>query len=291
MESLAPQPFDIFEVFSRSTIFDEIGKRMSSLDLSGNSHQFNLIYDFVFFICRGDGQKNLILPQRQTPASVGLDISASHTAIIELYGRELIQTGLRIEIPDGYYGRLASRSGLAWKSDIEVGAGVIDSDYPAQLIPERIALPEVYEVPHLSITDRGERGFGSSNIFAQPIPSNQPSSSKQPQSFTPTDIFSLLMPRETTVVLLQGDSSFLNNSEEDHAATTSRPLYRSPWTLLLIMRIMKNPISTISIIYPLYQTHNQTGTIIPMIIGRTLLQAKVVGMNLLQQIVKWSIRA
>ncbi|XP_042390297.1 defective in cullin neddylation protein AAR3-like isoform X2 [Zingiber officinale] len=90
MESLAPQPFDIFEVFSRysdimsnsqpsggktrlaafskslesrgqsgSTIFDEIGKLMSSLDLSGNSHQFNLIYDFVFFICRGDGQKNL----------------------------------------------------------------------------------------------------------------------------------------------------------------------------------------------------------------------------------------
>ncbi|KAG6487463.1 hypothetical protein ZIOFF_056049 [Zingiber officinale] len=94
----------------------------------------------------------------------------------------------------------------------------------AQLILERIALPEINEVPHLSITKRGEQGFGSSDISDQPIPSNQPSSSQQPQYFTPTYIFSLLMPHETTVVLLQGDSSFLNNSEKDHAATTS------PWT-------------------------------------------------------------
>ncbi|KAG6492706.1 hypothetical protein ZIOFF_047671 [Zingiber officinale] len=74
-----------------------------------------------------------ILPKRQTEGSAGLDIAASHVVVIEPYGRDLIHTGLRIEIPYGYYGRLASRLGLAWKYSVEVGAGVIDSDYQGVL--------------------------------------------------------------------------------------------------------------------------------------------------------------
>ncbi|KAG6468502.1 hypothetical protein ZIOFF_073190 [Zingiber officinale] len=70
-----------------------------------------------------------VTPTRQTEGSAGLDIAASHASIIEPYGRDLIHTGLRIEISYGHYGRIASRSGLAWKSGIEVGAGVIDSDF------------------------------------------------------------------------------------------------------------------------------------------------------------------
>ena len=30
---------------------------------------------------------------------------------------------------EGCYGRIAPRSGLAWKKHIDIGAGVIDSDY------------------------------------------------------------------------------------------------------------------------------------------------------------------
>ncbi|KAG6521149.1 hypothetical protein ZIOFF_018215 [Zingiber officinale] len=138
------------------------------------------------------------LPQRQTEGSAGLDISASHAAIIEPYGRDLIHTGLRIEIPYGYYGRLASRSGLACKSGIEVGVGVIDFDY------------------------RGDKGFGSTdkpNTVPEPA-QNKASTSQQPRHFTTNDIFSLLMPRETAAVLVQ-DDSIQNNSEQDQAATTS----------------------------------------------------------------------
>ncbi|KAG6506563.1 hypothetical protein ZIOFF_031887 [Zingiber officinale] len=121
---------------------------------------------------------------RHTEGSARLDISASHAAVIEPYGRDLIHTGLRIEIPHGYYARLASRSGLAWKTGVEVGGGVIDSDYRGevqvllfnrtnlpiyisqqqkivQLILEKIVVPEVYEVPLLSHTERGNKGFGS----------------------------------------------------------------------------------------------------------------------------------
>ncbi|KAG6494643.1 hypothetical protein ZIOFF_042403 [Zingiber officinale] len=63
-----------------------------------------------------------VTPTRHTEGSAGLDILASHAAVIEPYGRDLIHAGLRIEIPYGYYGRLGSRSGLAWKTGVEVGA-------------------------------------------------------------------------------------------------------------------------------------------------------------------------
>ncbi|KAG6506796.1 hypothetical protein ZIOFF_032126 [Zingiber officinale] len=183
-----------------------------------------------------------VLPKQQTEGSAGLDIAASHASIIEPYGRDLIHTRLRIEISYGYYGRLASRSGLAWKSGIEVGAGVIDSNFRgevqvllfnrtnlpimissqqniAQLILEKIVMPEVYEVPHLSYTDRGNKGFGSTDhhVF---LPVDEASSSQEPQKLTTQDIFSLLLPQEKIAVLVEGDD-FQNSFEQDHAATTS----------------------------------------------------------------------
>ena len=39
------------------------------------------------------------------------------------------KTGLAMAIPAGCYGRIAPRSGLAWKKFIDIGAGVIDADY------------------------------------------------------------------------------------------------------------------------------------------------------------------
>ncbi|KAG6469878.1 hypothetical protein ZIOFF_070811 [Zingiber officinale] len=187
---------------------------------------------------------NAVTPSRQSEESAGLDISASHAAVIEPNGRDLIHTGLRIEIPYGYYGRLASRSGLAWKTGIEVRAGVIDSDYRgevqvllfnrtnlpiyispqqkiAQLILEKIAIPEVYEIPHLSHTKRGNKGFGSTEAQNQITPTLEKNPTSQgPQYFTPQDIFNLLMPKETTAVLVQ-DDSFQSNFEQDHAVDTS----------------------------------------------------------------------
>lgn len=40
-----------------------------------------------------------------------------------------MKTDLSIAIPSGTYARVAPRSGLAWKSFIDTGAGVIDEDY------------------------------------------------------------------------------------------------------------------------------------------------------------------
>ena len=48
-------------------------------------------------------------------------------------GKALISTAISMAIPDGNYGRVAPRSGLAAKNMIDVGAGVIDSDYRGEV--------------------------------------------------------------------------------------------------------------------------------------------------------------
>ena len=40
-----------------------------------------------------------------------------------------MKTDLQIRVPHGTYGRVAPRSGLAWKNHIDIGAGVVDEDY------------------------------------------------------------------------------------------------------------------------------------------------------------------
>lgn len=127
------------------------------------------------------------LPTRGSALAAGYDLSASEAAVIPKGGRAVVSTGLSISVPLGCYGRVAPRSGLAVKKGIDVGAGVIDSDYRgivgvvlfnfgeenvtispgdriAQLIIERIATPRVVEVVSLDETDRGAAGFGSTGV-------------------------------------------------------------------------------------------------------------------------------
>ena len=45
----------------------------------------------------------------------------------------MVRTDLSLAIPEDCYGRVAPRSGLAWKHSIDTGAGVIDCDYRGPL--------------------------------------------------------------------------------------------------------------------------------------------------------------
>ena len=101
-----------------------------------------------------------------------------------------MKTGLSISFPVGLYARIAPRSGLALKKFIDVGAGVVDSDYRgdvgvvlfnhgdqefqvkmgdriAQLILEKIDTPPVEEVQGHDSTVRGTCGFGSTGVSGQ----------------------------------------------------------------------------------------------------------------------------
>ena len=124
------------------------------------------------------------LPTRGSQSSAGLDIYSLDAVTIGPGERSLARTGLSVAIPEGFYGRVAPRSGLAVKQGLDVLAGVIDSDYrgellcllyntgdttvmlPAttkicQLIIEQIATPEAAWSDDLSETARGAGGFGS----------------------------------------------------------------------------------------------------------------------------------
>ena len=73
--------------------------------------------------------ENAIIPTQGTKFAAGYDLYAAEDAVVVCGSRKLIKTNISMEITPGYYGRIAPRSGLAYKSGIDVLAGVIDSDY------------------------------------------------------------------------------------------------------------------------------------------------------------------
>jgi dUTP pyrophosphatase len=124
------------------------------------------------------------LPTRGSPFAAGLDLYSVEELTMEAGQRALVATGLSVAIPEGFYGRVAPRSGLAIEQGLDVLAGVIDSDYRgeircalinhgteplqievgqriAQLIIEAIATPEPTWADELEETARGAGGFGS----------------------------------------------------------------------------------------------------------------------------------
>jgi len=68
-------------------------------------------------------------PTRANNSDAGYDLYASRSMTINPMDRAIVPTGIAIEIPKGFYGRIAPRSGLAIKRGMDVLAGVIDSGY------------------------------------------------------------------------------------------------------------------------------------------------------------------
>jgi dUTP pyrophosphatase len=122
-------------------------------------------------------------PMRGSAGAAGYDLFSCESVVIEKFGVQIVNIGIKIEIPENTYARIAPRSGMSLKG-IAIGAGVVDYDYRgniqvifynhsqtdyeinvgdkvAQLILEKIETPEVYIVQSLSTTERGDRGFGS----------------------------------------------------------------------------------------------------------------------------------
>ena len=128
--------------------------------------------------------KRAVLPSRGSSHAAGLDLYSIEDMTIEPKQRYLARIGLAVAIPEGYYGRIAPRSGLALRTGLDVLSGVIDADYrgeigcllyntgdepitlPAQskicqLIIEKIITPEAAWADEINETDRGSGGFGS----------------------------------------------------------------------------------------------------------------------------------
>ena len=67
-------------------------------------------------------------PRRMTKGSAGYDLYAIEDITIYPNDTKVLPTGITLELPDGYYGRLTDRSSMALKG-FRVEAGTIDSDY------------------------------------------------------------------------------------------------------------------------------------------------------------------
>ena len=125
-----------------------------------------------------------MIPARANKTDAGYDLWSVESYTLKPLERKLFRTGIAIEIPSGYYGRVAPRSGLAFKRGLDVMAGVIDSgfrgevgvilvnlsneevylthgDRIAQLIIETCHQPTMIQVEELNDSSRSEKGFGS----------------------------------------------------------------------------------------------------------------------------------
>lgn len=128
------------------------------------------------------------MPQYETIASAGMDVRANIDAPIELapLQRQLVKTGLFVEIPVGFEIQVRPRSGLAFKKGLTVlnSPGTIDADYRgeigvllvnlssetfvvndgeriAQLVLAAHQQADWQEVEVLEESNRGQGGFGS----------------------------------------------------------------------------------------------------------------------------------
>jgi len=133
------------------------------------------------------------LPVRGSSDAAGFDLSACEAAVVPKGSKAIVKTGLSLAVPKGTYARIAPRSGLAAKKMIDVGAGVVDSDYRgevgvvlfnhgeldfavaagdriAQLVVEKINIAPVEEVETLDSTTRGTGGYGSTGSTSLPTP-------------------------------------------------------------------------------------------------------------------------
>lgn len=129
------------------------------------------------------------VPEYKHAGDAGADLRANEDKIIPAHSRGIVDTGVHIQPPEGWYTRVVPRSGLALKKGVTVlnTPGTIDEQYRdsikviimntsdsdftvskgdriAQLILEKLNVMEFEQVLILDDTDRGTGGFGSTGI-------------------------------------------------------------------------------------------------------------------------------
>lgn len=113
--------------------------------------------------------ENAFSPVKKSSKAAGYDLRSAYDLKVAPHGKELVKIDIKVQVPEGCYGRIAPRSGLALNHHIDIGAGVLDEDYRgnvgvvvfnhsdkefvvkrgdriAQLICEQILYPELLEV-------------------------------------------------------------------------------------------------------------------------------------------------
>lgn len=124
-------------------------------------------------------------PRKGSPMAAGNDLTADKDYVLLPRKDTVISTGLHVALPNGWYGKIEGRSGLAYKHRIFCFGGVIDSDYRGEIkvllcnggtehvhIKKGDRIAQLIIQPHwngiwqkvdkLPLSVRGTNGFGSS---------------------------------------------------------------------------------------------------------------------------------
>lgn len=127
-----------------------------------------------------------LTPSRATPGSAAIDLYSREPGMVYSEQTAVAKIGWAFEIPQGWYGQIHSRSGLAAQGVITAG-GVVDSDYRGEIgiilrnqakqpfryeagqrLAQMVFLPVpallIEEVDTLETSERGGDGFGSSGV-------------------------------------------------------------------------------------------------------------------------------
>lgn len=127
------------------------------------------------------------MPVRAHETDAGLDLRSRWHTLIPAHGSAEFDTGVHIELPHGWYGKIESKSGLNVKHGVVSLGGTIDEPYRgsivvklynmsdedyvvnagdkvAQLVITQYLAPELEVVDELSETDRADNGFGSTGV-------------------------------------------------------------------------------------------------------------------------------
>lgn len=139
--------------------------------------------------------ESLPLPSYETEGAAGMDLAAalpeSEPLLLAPFARAVVPTGLAIGLPVGYEAQIRPRSGLAAKNGVTVlnAPGTIDADYRgevkvllvnlgsetftirrgmriAQLVLSSVLQAQCVQEEHLAESRRGDRGFGSTGLYA-----------------------------------------------------------------------------------------------------------------------------
>lgn len=126
-------------------------------------------------------------PTRAHRNDAGADVYSRETKIVPAHGSAIFDTGLHVEVPDGYAAILKSKSGLNVKHNI-TSTGVIDAGYTgsvcvklynhgeipyvvnagdkiSQMLIIKVETPCFIEDDTFNTnTERGDKGFGSSGV-------------------------------------------------------------------------------------------------------------------------------
>lgn len=136
-------------------------------------------------------KENAVIPTRGSAYAAGYDLYACIDEAIEIGAGETVKvgTGLSVAVPEGYFGAVFARSGLAAKEGLRPAncVGVCDADYrgeyivalhndssvartvtPGERIAQLVIMPflsvEFEEADALTETARGAGGFGSTGM-------------------------------------------------------------------------------------------------------------------------------